>query len=86
MGFVLDAFSETAYGGTGEIADWDLATEAARSFSFLLAGGLTPDNVASAIQKVQPYGVDVSSGVEISPGKKDPAKVQAFIHAIKLVS
>ena len=85
-GFVLDAFSDAAYGGTGKTADWNLAEEAAQSFSFLLAGGLTPDNVQEAIQKVQPYGVDVSSGVEASPGKKDPAKVQAFIQAVKLVS
>ncbi len=85
-GFVLDAFSENAYGGTGKTADWSLAKEAAQSFSFLLAGGLTPDNVQEAIQKVQPYGVDVSSGVEARPGKKDPAKIQAFIQAAKLVS
>lgn len=85
-GFVLDAFSDTAYGGTGKTADWSLAKEAAQSFSFLLAGGLTPDNVQEGIQQVQPYGVDVSSGVEAAPGKKDPAKVQAFIQAVKLVS
>ena len=85
-GFVLDAFSETGYGGTGKTADWSLAKEAANSFSFLLAGGLTPDNVQDAIQHVHPYGVDVSSGVEASPGKKDPSKVQAFIHTVKLVS
>lgn len=85
-GFVLDAFTESAYGGTGKTADWSLAKEAAQSFSFLLAGGLTPENVQEAIQKVQPYGVDVSSGVEASPGKKDPSKVRAFIQAVKLVS
>jgi len=85
-GFVLDAFSDSAYGGTGKTADWSLAKEAAQSFSFLLAGGLNPDNVQEAIQKVHPYGVDVSSGVEASPGKKDPSKVQAFIQAVKLVS
>jgi len=85
-GFVLDAFSDNAYGGTGKTSDWALAAEAAQSFSFLLAGGLTPDNVQEAIQKVQPYGVDVSSGVEARPGKKDPAKIQAFIQAAKLVS
>ncbi len=85
-GFVLDAFSPTAYGGTGTVADWNLAVEAARSFSFLLAGGLTAENVPEAIRTVRPYGVDVSSGVEASPGKKDPAKVTAFIQAVKLVS
>ncbi|MXX11446.1 MAG: phosphoribosylanthranilate isomerase [Nitrospira sp. SB0677_bin_15] len=85
-GFVLDAFSETAYGGTGKTADWNLATKAAQSFSFLLAGGLTANNVQEAIRTVQPYGVDVSSGVEAGPGKKDPAKVTAFIRAVKLVS
>jgi len=85
-GFVLDAYSETAYGGTGTTANWSLAKEAAQSFSFLLAGGLTSDNVQEAIQKVQPYGVDVSSGVEARPGKKDPAKIQAFIQAVKALS
>ena len=85
-GFVLDAFSQDLYGGTGKTADWELAKEAARSFSFFLAGGLTPDNAQEAIQKVSPYGVDVNSGVESSPGKKDPAKIQAFIQAVKLVS
>ena len=85
-GFVLDAFSESAYGGTGKVADWDLAAEAAKAAPILLAGGLSPENVQEAIQKVQPYGVDVSSGVEASPGKKDPNKVQAFIRAAQLVS
>ena len=85
-GFVVDAFSESAYGGTGKTTEWDLAVEAARAAPILLAGGLTPENVQEAIQKVKPYGVDVSSGIEASPGKKDPAKVQAFIHAAKLVT
>ena len=83
-GFVLDAFSAGAYGGTGHTADWTLAAKAARSFSCLLAGGLTPGNVRDAIQTVRPYGVDVSSGVEAAPGKKDPAKVKAFIRAVQL--
>ena len=85
-GFVLDAFFQDSYGGTGKKADWDLAKEAAKSFSFFLAGGLTPNNVQEAIQKVRPYGVDVSSGVESAVGKKDPAKIQAFVQAVKLVS
>jgi len=85
-GFVVDAFSETLFGGTGQVTDWNLAAEAARTASVLLAGGLTPENVGEAIQKVRPYGVDVSSGVEARPGKKDQAKIHAFIRAAKLAS
>ena len=85
-GFVLDAYSDAAYGGTGHVADWALAAEAACTAPIILAGGLTSANVREAILKVRPYGVDVSSGVEASPGKKDPAKVKGFIHAVKLVS
>lgn len=85
-GFVIDSYSESAYGGTGKTTDWSLAAEAAKTSSILLAGGLTPANVAHAIVKVRPYGVDVSSGVEVSPGKKDHAQVKAFIQAAKLVS
>ena len=81
-GFVLDAFSEQAYGGTGQMIDWQLAAEAAKAANILLAGGLTPENVKKAIQAVQPYGVDVSSGVERAPGKKDHEKVRAFIRAV----
>ncbi len=84
-GFVVDASSDTLYGGTGLVADWDLAAEAARGSLVLLAGGLTPENVTEAIQKVRPYGVDVSSGVEARPGKKDHTKIRAFINAAKLV-
>ena len=85
-GFVVDAFSDGAYGGTGKAADWSLAAEAARAAPILLAGGLTPENVGEAIRTVCPYGVDVSSGVEISPGRKDHDKVRAFIQAARLVS
>ncbi|TKB72623.1 MAG: phosphoribosylanthranilate isomerase [Nitrospira sp.] len=85
-GFVLDAFSDQAYGGTGQVIDWNLAAEVAKAASVLLAGGLTPDNVEKAIQAVKPYGVDVSSGVEREPGKKDHEKVRAFIHAARVVS
>ena len=84
-GFLIDAFSDQAYGGTGKTVDWILAQEAARSMPIILAGGLTPTNVADAIAHVRPYGVDVSSGVEHSPGKKDHAKVKAFIAAARLV-
>ncbi|WP_455377620.1 phosphoribosylanthranilate isomerase [Petrachloros mirabilis] len=85
-GFVVDAYSETAYGGTGKVANWPLAAEAARAAVVLLAGGLTPDNVPDAINTVKPYGVDVSSGVEISPGKKDHGKIRAFLEAVRVVS
>jgi len=85
-GFVLDAFSDQAYGGTGQVIDWQLAAEAAKAVNILLAGGLTPDNVGKAIQAVQPYGVDVSSGVERAPGQKDHEKVRAFIRAVRVVS
>lgn len=85
-GFVVDTYSETAYGGTGKIANWSLAAEVARSAAVLLAGGLTPDNVSDAIQAVRPYGVDVSSGVESSPGKKDHGRIRAFFEAVRVVS
>ncbi len=83
-GFVVDAFSSEAYGGTGQTVDWSLAREVAKSAPILLAGGLTPNNVQEAIRQVQPYGVDVSSGVEESSGKKDPEKIRQFAHAVRL--
>ncbi|WHZ21832.1 MAG: Phosphoribosylanthranilate isomerase [Nitrospira sp.] len=85
-GFLVDAFSSDAYGGTGQVADWALAAEASSAAPVLLAGGLTPENVSQAILQVRPYGVDVSSGVEASPGKKDHEKVRAFVRAVRLVS
>ena len=82
--WLLDAYSPEAAGGTGEKFNWDLAVEAQKfGKPIFLAGGLTLENVAAAVRKVRPFGVDVSSGVEISPGKKDPAKVRAFINAAK---
>jgi phosphoribosylanthranilate isomerase len=82
--WLLDAYSQDKAGGTGETFNWDLAVEAQRwGRPIFLAGGLTPENVAEAIRRVRPYAVDVSSGVETVPGKKDPAKVQAFIRAAK---
>jgi phosphoribosylanthranilate isomerase len=82
--FLLDAYSKNGLGGTGETFNWDLAV-AAQKFGrpIFLAGGLTPENVADAVRKVQPFAVDVSSGVESAPGKKDAAKVRAFIAAAK---
>jgi len=82
--YLLDAFSSTTLGGTGEKFDWDLAIEAQKfGKPVFLAGGLTPENVVEAVKKVRPFGVDVSSGVESAPGKKDHAKVKAFIVAAK---
>jgi phosphoribosylanthranilate isomerase len=84
--FLLDAHSSKGFGGTGEQFNWDLAVKAqAFGRPIFLAGGLTPENVAAAVQTVHPFGVDVSSGVEFSPGKKDPAKVRAFVAAAKSV-
>jgi phosphoribosylanthranilate isomerase len=83
-GFVVDAFSTEAYGGTGQTVDWSLAREVAQAAPILLAGGLTANNVQEAIRQVQPYGVDVSSGVEKSPGQKDPKKIRTFTQAVRL--
>ena len=77
---VLDAHVEGLMGGTGQTFDWDLAIEAqSLGKPIILAGGLTPSNVAEAIGKVHPYAVDVSSGVESSPGKKDHDKIREFV-------
>ena len=82
--FLLDAYSKSGLGGTGEKFNWDLAL-AAQKFGkpIFLAGGLTPENVADAVKQVRPFAVDVSSGVESAPGKKDTAKVRAFIQAVR---
>ncbi len=77
--YVVDAFQPDVFGGTGKVADWNLAAEAKKFGKILLAGGLTPENVAEGIFKVQPDGVDVASGVESSPGRKDIAKLERFI-------
>jgi len=82
--FLLDAFSSTTPGGTGEKFNWNLAVEAQKfGKPIFLAGGLTPENVADAVRQVRPFAVDVSSGVESAPGKKDAAKVRAFIAAVR---
>ena len=84
---MVDAHDPNAYGGTGKTADWQAAAALARRHpDLLLAGGLTADNVAAAIEIVQPWGVDVSSGVEVAPGKKDHRKVRAFVAAVKAAS
>jgi phosphoribosylanthranilate isomerase len=85
--YLLDAYSPEARGGTGEKFNWNLAIEAQKfGKPIFLAGGLTPENVAEAVRKTHPFGVDVSSGVESAPGKKDHAKLKAFIAAAKSVA
>ncbi len=76
---LVDAYRKDQYGGTGHTADWTIATKLAQRYPILLAGGLTPDNVAEAIKQVKPWGVDVASGVEVSPGKKDIAKMKLLV-------
>ncbi len=80
---LLDAYVPDRFGGTGKRCDWDKAAKVAASHRVILAGGLSPDNVAEAVCKVHPYGVDVSSGVERTPGQKDPEKVAMFIRMAK---
>jgi phosphoribosylanthranilate isomerase len=83
--WVLDAWSPQQLGGTGETFQWDLAVEISRRFpqKLVLAGGLNPDNVAQAVRTVKPWAVDVSSGVEASPGKKDYGRLRAFVQAVR---
>ncbi len=81
--FLLDTYHDQHLGGTGQPFDWAIAAKATRLGKILLAGGLTPENVAEAVAQVRPDGVDVSSGVEMKKGRKDPMKVKAFIKAAK---
>jgi len=80
---LVDAAVPGQFGGTGQRADWLLAGRLAARQRVILAGGLQPENVAAAVRQVRPYGVDVASGVESAPGKKDPERVAAFIRAAK---
>jgi phosphoribosylanthranilate isomerase len=76
---LVDAHAPGQYGGTGQTAPWDLLAGFDPGVPLILAGGLTPDNIAEAIRRVRPYAVDVASGVESSPGRKDLDKVRRFI-------
>ncbi|UCF80004.1 MAG: phosphoribosylanthranilate isomerase [Acidobacteriota bacterium] len=80
---LADSGTGDAYGGTGKLSDWKLAAEAAARHRLLLAGGLTPENVAEAVRAVRPFGVDVASGVEREPGVKDASKMKAFFTAAR---
>lgn len=79
---LLDTSKKDFYGGTGETFDWTVAKAVAARFQVIIAGGLTPDNVGTLIEQVRPWGVDVSSGVETN-GKKDTAKIHAFVQAVR---
>jgi phosphoribosylanthranilate isomerase len=82
-GFLFDAWSKDKYGGTGETFEWErlssLKESADTDIPFILAGGLTPENVGQAVAAVKPYAIDVSGGVEQSPGIKSPELIQQFI-------
>lgn len=80
---LVDAYHPDARGGTGQTGDWYQAASLAQSHRLLLAGGLTPENVAEAIRQVRPWGVDVASGVESAPGRKDHARMKDFVAAVK---
>lgn len=81
-GLLLDSYNPAAPGGTGETFGWE-RIPATRQLPLILAGGLSPGNVAAAVKQVRPYAVDVSSGVEITPGRKDSAKIAAFVQAVR---
>lgn len=83
--FLVDAAVKGLYGGSGVTADWKGAAELAKKYPLLLAGGLTPENVADAVRQVKPWGVDVASGVESAPGEKDAQKMKAFVKAVKTI-
>ncbi len=84
--FLLDGAGKGQYGGTGETSDWEFARRVAETRPIILAGGLTPENVAEAIRTVRPYAVDVASGVESRPGKKDPGKLREFLREAERAS
>ncbi|MBI3662205.1 MAG: phosphoribosylanthranilate isomerase [Acidobacteria bacterium] len=84
--FLLDSFSTETPGGTGTMFDWSVALEAKRYGRIFLSGGLTPENAADAIRQVRPFAVDVCSGVESEPGKKDAERMRTFIRTVKEAS
>ncbi|HKD77367.1 MAG TPA: indole-3-glycerol phosphate synthase TrpC, partial [Ktedonobacterales bacterium] len=83
---VVDSALPGVWGGTGEVGNWEVAAEWAQKFPIILAGGLNPENVGDAIRAVRPWGVDVSSGIEGPDGQKDPARMRAFVQAVRAAS
>jgi phosphoribosylanthranilate isomerase len=83
--FLLDVRDDVLFGGTGRSFDWKLARDLKSSRPVILAGGLGPENVREAVRVARPYGVDVCSGVEIAPGRKDPEKMRAFMNEVRNV-
>jgi phosphoribosylanthranilate isomerase len=81
--FLFDAALTGQYGGTGQTTDWDAARRAAAKHRIILAGGLKVENVSAAVRIVRPYGIDVASGVESSPGKKDHGRLREFIQEVR---
>jgi phosphoribosylanthranilate isomerase len=81
--FLFDAAHTGQYGGTGRTTDWDVARRAAKGHRIILAGGLKVENVAAAVRIVRPYGIDVASGVESKPGKKDHGRLREFIQEVR---
>lgn len=82
-GYLLDTYKKGTAGGTGETFDWNIIQRLNLQRPMILAGGLTPENVGEALAQVQPFGVDVNSGVEIEPGIKDHAKLNAFVQKVR---
>lgn len=82
---LIDAAVKGVYGGSGVTADWTAAAKLAQQYPLLLAGGLTPENIVDAVRQVQPWGVDVASGVESAPGEKDAGKMTQFVKEVKRV-
>ncbi len=82
-GFLVDTYHEKLAGGSGQVFDWELLKRGRPAGPLILAGGLTPDNVGEAIRRVRPFAVDVNSGVEISPGVKDIAKVERLVEVVR---
>lgn len=81
--FLVDNYSNNLYGGTGKLSNWDFAKEASKKYKVILSGGLNPKNILKAVKYVNPYGVDISSGIEKEPGKKDADKMKLLFRLLK---